>query len=170
MWMAKLVCRCMRRTRPHYVLLLTLLCVASARAQSRDWKVVEQLAPGTPISVKYGRFWIHNRCVFESATDETLVCERTLYGYSRLFIPPVAAYRQKLVREVRLEHSDASNITFGAVIGGAVGGALGAAGSGDTHAQVRVGLGLLVGVGGAAIGGLIGRDFPILHGRVIYRR
>jgi len=160
----------MPRPRLHQFLLLTLLCVASAQAQSRDWKVVKQLAPGTPISVKYGSFWLHNRCVFESASDDVLVCERVLYGTSRLFIPPEAVYRRKLVREIRLEHSDASNIALGAAVGGAVGGALGAAASGDTHTRARVGAGLLVGMGGAAIGGLMGRDFPIRHGKVIYRR
>jgi hypothetical protein len=119
--------------------------------------------------VKYGSFWLHNRCLFESANEDVLVCERVLYGTSRLFIPPEAVYRRKLVREIRLEHSDASNIAIGAAIGGAVGGSLGAAGSGDTHAQARAGAGVLVGLGGAAIGGLLGRDFPIRHGKVVYR-
>lgn len=168
--MRKLLCGCMRQQRLHQFLLFTFLSVASARAQSRNWNVVEQLAPGTPISVKYGRFWLHNRCVFERATEEVLVCERVSYGMSRLFIPPVAEYRRKLVREIRLEHSDASNIAFGAALGGAVGGALGAAGSGDTHTRARVGTGILVGMGGAALGGFIGRDFPIRHGKVIYRQ
>jgi hypothetical protein len=160
----------MRQLQVYKFLLLTFLCLAGAQAQSQDWKVVTQLAPGTPIAVRYGRFWLHNRCVFESATEAVLVCERVLYGYNRLFIPPEAVYRRRLVREIRLEHNDASNIAFGAVIGGAVGGALGAAASGDTHTQARVGAGLLVGMGGAAVGGLMGRDFPIRHGKVIYRR
>jgi hypothetical protein len=160
----------MRPPRLHQFLLLTLLCVTNTRAQSRDWRVVKQIAPGTPISVKYGSFWLHNRCLFEDATEDTLVCERVLYGTSRWFIPPEAVYRRKLVREIRLEHSDASNIAFGAAIGGAVGGALGAAGSGDTHTRARAGAGILVGIGGAAIGGWIGRDFPVRHGKVIYRQ
>ena len=160
----------MPRPRLHQFALLFLLSGSAACAQLRDWKVVKQLAPGTPISVKYGSFWLHNRCLFESANEDVLVCERVLYGTSRLFIPPEAVYRRNLVREIRLEHSDASNIAVGAAIGGAVGGALGAAGSGDTRAQARAGAGLLVGLGGAAIGGFIGRDFPIRHGKVIYRR
>jgi hypothetical protein len=168
--MATLVCGCMRQLQIYKLLLLTFLCVVSGRAQSRDWKVVKQLAPGTPISVRYGRFWLHNRCIFESATEDVLVCERVLYGTSRLFIPPEAVYRRKLVGEVRLEHGDASNIAFGAVIGGAVGGVLGATGSGDHHARARVDLGVLVGTGGAVLGGVIGRDFPIRHGKVIYHR
>lgn len=156
--------------RFHKIVLLALLYTASASAQSGDWRVVKELAPGTPISVKYGRFWLHDRCIFQSANEDVLVCERVFYGTSRLLIPPEAVYRRKLVREIRLEHSDASNIAFGAAIGGAVGGALGAAGSGDTHPRAGLGAGLLVGMGGAAIGGFIGRDFPILHGKVIYRR
>jgi hypothetical protein len=160
----------MRQPPLYQFLLLTCLWVADARAQSGDWKVVKQIPPGTSISVKYGRFSLHNRCVFESATEDVLVCERILYGTSRLFIPPEAVYKRKLVREVRLEHTDASNIAFGAAIGGAVGGALGAAGTGDTHAQARVAAGLLVGMGGAVVGGLMGRDFPVRHGKVIYRR
>src|SRR5450432_856394 len=128
----------MRPSRICQCLLVSFLCVTAAQAQSSDWSVIKQLVPGTPISVKYGRFWIHNRCVFESATDDTLVCGRILYGYSQVFIPPEADYRRKSVREVRLEHSDASNIMLGALIGGALGGALGAARSGDTHTQARV--------------------------------
>jgi uncharacterized membrane protein len=87
-----------------------------------------------------------------------------------LFIPPEAVYRRKLVREIRLEHSDASNMAVGAAIGGAVGGALGAAGSGGAHPRARVGGGLLVGMGGALVGGFTGRDFPVRHGKVIYRQ
>ena len=160
----------MRHLKSNRLLWVVLLLTSSVLAQKADWRAVKELAPGTPISVKYGHFFLHNRCVFESASDDALVCERVLYGMSRLLIPPEAVYRRKLVREVRLEHSDASNTVVGALIGGGIGGALGAAGSGDPSARARVSLGFLVGSGGALLGGFIGRDFPILHGKVIYRK
>jgi hypothetical protein len=160
----------MRQPQIYRLVLIFLLLPASVRAQKTDWQTVKDLAPGTPISVKYGHFFLHNRCIFESATDDVLICERTLYGPSQIFIPPEAVYRRKLVREVRLEHSDASNIAVGAVIGGGIGAALGASGPGDASARTRLDLGLLVGMGGALLGGLIGRDFPIRHGTVIYHR
>lgn len=160
----------MRHLKSYRLLSAFLLLGTYAQAQNGDWQAIKELAPGTPISVKYGRFWVHNRCIFESATDDVLVCERVLYGTARLYIPPEAVYRRKLIQEVRLEHSDASNIAVGALIGGGVGAALGATGSGDRSVRARADLGFLVGSGGAALGGLIGRDFPIRHGKVIYRR
>jgi hypothetical protein len=150
--------------------LLLLLSASSALAQKGDWEAVKNLPPGTPISVKYGHFLIHNRCLFQKATDDRLFCVRLLYGASAVFVPPDAIYERKKIREVRLEHSDASNMAVGAAIGAVVGGALGAAGSADTHVRARVTLGLLLGGGGAVIGGFLGRDFPIRHGKVIYCR
>jgi hypothetical protein len=148
--------------------LVLLLLAPSALAQRGDWQAVKDIPSGTTISVKYGRFFIHMRCIFQSASDDRLVCARILYGPSAVFIPPEAVYVRKQIREVRLEHSDASNMAVGAAIGAGVGGALGAAGRGDT--RTRVAAGLLVGGVGAVVGGLLGRDFPIRHGKVVYRR
>ena len=163
----------MRQTRLLTALLLLLLFLLGApraQAQKGDWQAVKSLPAGTPISVKYGHFFLHNRCLFQKATEQRLFCVRMLYGASAIFIPPEITYERRKIREVRLEHSDASNMALGAAIGAGIGGAIGAAGSGDTHANARVTLGLLVGGGGAVIGGLLGRDFPLRHGKVIYRQ
>ncbi len=160
----------MRQLRIINLLLALFVLASNAQAQKGDWRAVKQLAPGTPISVKYGRFFVHDRCIFQSATDDVLVCERILYGTSRIFIPPEAVYRRKLVREIRLEHSDASNAAVGAAIGGSIGAALGAAAPSNASARARLSAGLLVGTGGALVGAFVGRDFPIRHREVVYRQ
>ncbi len=137
-------------------------------AQQRDWQAVKKLAPDTRISVRYGRLFIHNVCYFQSATDDKLICKRILRGSSRVLIPSEAVYHRDRIREVRLEHSDAANVATGAVIGGGVGAAIGA--SVHSNSLTRPGSALLLGTGGAIIGGFFGRDFPVTHGRVIYRR
>ncbi len=137
----------MRQLQIHYFLLSIIFLATTAHAQKGDWRAVKEIPPGTPISVKYRGFFIHNRCIFENATDDVLVCERVLFGTSRLFLRPEAIYRRKLISEVRLEHSEASNIAVGAAIGGGVGAAMGAAGTGDTSARARFSAGLLLGMG-----------------------
>jgi hypothetical protein len=149
---------------------LLLLSVPAALAQKGDWQVVKNIPPGAAISVKYRGLFIHVRCIFQSATDDRLVCARILRGRSVVLIPAEVSYERAKIQEVRLEHSDTSNMALGAAIGAAVGGALGAARSGDTHANARIVLGLVVGTGGALIGAMLGRDFPIRQGKVIYRR
>jgi uncharacterized protein YcfJ len=148
-------------------LLLTLPILASmALAQAGDWQAVKHLQPGTRISVQ-GASPFHLLCVFEHADDEQLVCELIRRGPRGASIPLERVYARKRIREVRLEHSDAANMTTGAAIGGGIGAALGAsAGNGNT----RVGGALLLGTGGALIGGFFGRDFPVAHGKVVYRR
>jgi hypothetical protein len=157
----------MSHTKAIFFLLAAVLLASTAPAQTGDWQAVKNLRPGTKISVQYGRPF-HNMCIFEHATDEQLVCERILRGFSRAFIPPQAVYERKKIREVRLEHSDAANIATGAAIGGAVGAAVGAGAGNGT--LTRGGSALLLGTGGALIGGAFGRDFPVAHGKVVYRR
>jgi outer membrane lipoprotein SlyB len=86
----------------------------------------------------------------------------------RIFIPPGAIYFRKQIRAVRLEYSDTHNELVGFAIGGAIGGALGASGSGDPRG--RFAAGLIIGIGGGALGALLGRDFPIFHRKTIYHQ
>ncbi len=159
----------MRHSQTARVVLVVIALTWSARAQTGDWRTVKRLPPGTRISVKAGRSPIHSIiCLFERASDDTLVCERVLSGSTRRVVPPEAVYERAGVREVRLERSDASNIAVGAVLGGGVGATLGATTTRDRTAR---GAGaLLLGIGGAALGGYLGKEFPILHGEVVYRR
>jgi hypothetical protein len=157
----------MRDTRTISFLLAPLLLASLAIAQQADWQAVKNLAPDTRISVR-SEHPFHSMCIFQRATDEQLLCERILRGSSRLLIPPEAVYDRKKIREVRLEHSEAANVATGAAIGGGVGAAIGA--SARSGALTRSGGAFLLGTGGAIIGGFFGRDLPVTHGKVIYRR
>jgi hypothetical protein len=151
----------------HYCWVAFLLWASIAQAQKGDWRAVKELPPGTTISVKSGHFFGHDPlCLFVRATDDRLVCQVLLHGPSRIFLPSEAVYSRKKILDVRIEHSEDSNVLAGAAIGGGVGAGLGAA----TFSTGRGAGALLFGLGGAAIGGLVGRDFPVFHGKVIYRR
>ncbi len=150
-----------------FTLAATLLVLASiAVAQTGDWQAVKDLRPGTKISVQYGHF--HNLCIFEQATDEQLACDHVFHGPRGAFTPLERVYERNKIREVRLEHSDRANMATGAAIGGGVGAAIGA--SSGNGGLTRGGTALLLGTGGAIIGGFFGRDFPVMHGKVVYRR
>ena len=157
----------MRYAKAIFFLSTMLLLIFAAPAQSGDWQAVRSLRPGTKISVRYQHSF-HSMCLFQHATDDQLVCERILRGTSRVLIPAEAVYQRDKVREVRLEHGDDANIAIGAAIGGGVGAAIGA--SVHSSAPTRPGSALLLGTGGAIIGGFFGRDSPITHGKVVYRR
>jgi hypothetical protein len=139
-----------------------------AFAQTGNWQAVKQLDPGVKISVRSEHHSLRSTCYFQRATDDQLFCERILRGVSQVLIPPDAVYERKKIREVRLEHSDRSNAATGAAIGGGIGATLGAAN--DNGTLTREGGALLLGTVGALIGGSFGRDFPIFHGKMIYRR
>jgi hypothetical protein len=158
----------MRHLRIYRSVLATLFFAPTAFAQTGNWQAVKQLEPGMKISVQVDHHSLHSTCYFQRATDDQLFCERVLHGVSRVLIPPDAAYDRKEIREVRIEHSDRSNTAAGAAIGGGVGATLGAANGNGT--LTREGGALLLGTVGALIGGSFGRDFPIFHGKVIYRR
>lgn len=157
----------MNRTNNLAVLLTVLLLASIAQAQTGSWQAVEDLQPGTKISVQ-GTSPFHNVCIFEHATDEQLVCQRIQHGSRRAFSPSERVYERKRIREVRLEHSDVANMATGAAIGGGIGAAVGASAGNGT--LTRGGGALLLGGIGALVGGSFGRDFPVTHGKVLYRR
>ena len=155
---------------PHLKILPALLlgmgCIASAVAQSSDWQAVKDIPPGTQISVTARHRFIHSLCIFQGASDEELVCEVNLHRRSP-FTPSSIRYPRNDVRKVRLEHSDASNIASGVAIGAGIGVALGA--TAPNHSGSREGGAILLGGLGGLVGGVLGRDFPLFHGPVIYR-
>lgn len=158
--------------RTNATLVIFLLFATNMFCQKGDWAAVQELPAGTPISVRYGKFPIHDRCTFEDATSDKLICERSPQLSSRVLIPiPLpreAIYPRKNIHAVRLEYSDAHNILVGIAIGGGAGAAIGAAGSGDPRA--RGASALLLGVGGGVLGGFLGKNFPIFHRQTIYKQ
>ena len=151
----------MRITRNILFVFVALLLAAAAHGQSGDWESVKQLPPGANISVK-ARHAFRTQCVFRGATDDRLVCEL------RTPFLPMLKLRRAEIREVRLERSDSANMATGAAIGAGAGAILGAS-TGNGSLTRGGGALLLGGVGGIA-GGFFGRDFPIVHGKIIYRR
>jgi hypothetical protein len=166
MWSGELSMPCLNPSRAIEIvfpLLAGLILIPAAQGQAGDWRAVENLAPGSRISVKI-RF--HMRCDFRRATEAALFCEPTQRG--PFFGPHEIRFDRKHIREVRVEHSDDANTAVGTTVGGAVGAAVGA--SVGNSSLSSGGGGLLFGGAGAIIGGFAGRDFPILHGKVIYKR
>jgi hypothetical protein len=138
-----------------------LILLSAAQAQTGDWRAVENLAPGTRISVKI-RF--HMLCNVTRVTDAALMCDLV---HQRIR-PGEMTFNRKLIREVRLEHSDQANTAIGASLGGGVCVTVGA--SLGNRSLDRPGGALVLGTVGALVGGAFGRDFPIFHGKVIYKR
>ena len=140
-----------------------ILFTQSVQAQKGDWSAVERLRPGTPISVK---FRSRARCIFESATDDYLVCERLPRG-PIWFGPSELKFSRRIIHEVRLEHSDCANAAVGTAVGAGVGFAVGTGLPSRGGSRLVSGgfLGILFG----AIGHAFGSDFPISHGAVIYK-
>lgn len=140
-----------------------LLTATSALAQTGDWQAVKNLPPGTRISVRPHRLF-RDTCFFLSATDDQLVCGRLLHRHPRIMIvlpiPNEVVHERKRVREVRLEHGGTVNSLAGAGIGTAL-----TAGA-NNGTVPRLTLGVL----GAVFGASLGSEFPIIHGKVIYRR
>jgi hypothetical protein len=151
----------MRTLKIFLSLLAGLILVSAAQAQTGDWRAVESLAPGTRISVKI-RF--HMLCDLTRVTDAALMCELV----RQRIRPGEMTFNRKLIREVRLEHSDYANTAIGASLGGGVGSTVGA--SLGNRSLDRPGSALVLGTVGALVGGAFGRDFPIFHGKVIYKR
>ena len=161
--------------------LITAFLVPAAGARKRSWENVEKLPPGTSISVK--SVWLRTQCTFVSATDDELDCDPVppsgpVYrswppAPFPIPYPPasrsgLAVYRREDVLEVRLEHSVPVNELTGVGIGAAAGAGAGAAN--DSGTLTRGGGALLGGLIGGLIGGVIGRNSPIFHRGVIFKR
>ena len=148
-------------------LVLIVLSAADAKPKQQSkgsWDTVENLIAGTPISVR-ARAPFHLMCYFERATDDQLFCQPL---HPRLSTRTDYIFERREIREVRLEHSEATNEMLGAATVGGVMAAIGAAGNGSN--VTRGGAALLGGAIGALFGGIFGRDFPLFHRGVIYRR
>lgn len=132
------------------------------QAQTGDWQVVQNLQPGTRLTVKGRKTYL---CSVEYATEDELVCEgRRPFAMRR---PPSAAIPRAEIHEIRLEPSQSKHGCIGAVIGAGVGAAVGA----SKNKGVRR-AGALVGApAGALVGGMVGLAVPIFRrGKVIYKR
>jgi hypothetical protein len=155
----------MRKVYWAVAIVAVLLSVPAARAQTGDWGAVKKLAPGTRISVKTS---VRLVCYFESATDEHLYCD--MHRHVRYAtVDSGRHYDRKRIREVRLEHSEDGDAAVGALVGAGAGAAIGAGVPGN-GTVTRGGRMLLLGGFGVIVGGALGKDFPIAHGRVVYRR
>jgi outer membrane lipoprotein SlyB len=95
-----------------------------------------------------------------------LICEPV--RHPTLLSQSERRFERKRTREIRLEHSDQTNGAVGAAVGGGIGTAVGA--SLSNPSLNREGGALLLGSIGAIAGGFLGRDFPLIHGKVIYKR
>ena len=162
----------MRHTKTILFLSAFVLLVSTARARTGDWQAVRNLPPGTRISVRSHRVFGRDTCFFLHATDDHLVCERALHRRSRILIvlpiPSEVVHERSRVREVRVEHSEDANTLAGVGIGAGIGAALGA---GVSNGAMTRGPGVILGSGiGALVGGTFISKFPIIHGKVIYRR
>ncbi|HEY0796377.1 MAG TPA: hypothetical protein VGD64_11405 [Acidisarcina sp.] len=146
------------------------------KARRGSWQDVENLPPGTQISVNplHGmRF----RCVFESANDHELICEPPQPPYLCMscalltgVVRPVSYgpihFDPKFVRDVHIEHPG-GNTAIGVAIGAGLGIVLGTQGvHGADRRPSQVVFGLLLGTAG----GFIGRHVPIIRGTVVYER
>ena len=132
------------------------------RAQTGNWRYVEQLARGTSISVvERGR----EGCALVNVTDVQLVCERSIGRDRRTLIFPRAE-----VREIRMEEPEHNHLIAGAVIGGVVGALVGFVGGGQASDPEARGYARAFGIPvGAVVGGVIGHALH-RHGAVVYRR
>lgn len=155
---------CKRRRLVCSLLVVVLLGpnVQGRQAQTADWQAVENLGPGTLISVKtQHRF----PCFFASATDEELVCNGPRDRLLRL--PPKMIFPRGEIRGIRTEHNQAKVAWIGAGMGAGVGAAVGA----STCKGSRGGAALIGVLGGALVGAVVGSIVPIFrHGKIIYRR
>ncbi len=136
--------------------------VLPMEAQTNQWRDVEMLKPGTPISVvKRAR----QGCELVRVTDFELTCDREIGEVTRRLV-----FVRDEVREVRLEMPEDNKMIAGAIAGGVVGGLLGFLGGQQSRDPEARGYARVYGIPvGAFIGGAVGRHIHG-HGIVVYRR
>jgi hypothetical protein len=138
---------------------------AQAKKNTGDWRVVENLQPGTHVIVKAQQKY---SCTVEGATEEELTCwvhVRRSFRMVSIKIPRAE------IREVRTLPNQARDAWIGAGIGGAAG-AVAAGTNSRTYPGVNAFFG---GLAGAAGGALVGATVPIFqyliqHGKTIYKQ
>lgn len=140
------------------VLLMTALPIP---AQNHDWGAVQNLRPGTRITVRHA---FHVGCELVRVTDQELTCDRQVADQDRR-----VTFRRNRIREVRLERTEQNHWVRGATAGAAAGGLLGwiaLVRSSDPETLLVVPY--LI-VGGAFAGGMIGANHHP-RGALIYSR
>jgi len=136
--------------------------VLPTRAQTNQWRDVEKLAPGTPISVvKRAR----QGCELVKVTDLELTCDKDIGQVTRRLV-----FVRDKVREVRLEMPEHNKMIVGAIAGAAVGGLLGFLGGQQSSDPEARGYARAYGIPiGAFVGGAVGSHIH-RHGAVVYRK
>lgn len=136
-------------------LLSAFLFLSNCQAQTGDWQAVQDIPPGSLISVKtqFGT----TRCAFQVAGDAELYCD-------------AGTFHRQSIRRVRLERPNVS-AALGAVIGAGIGVGVGVAATNNSRdAETRVydpaGLAILGGI----VCGVIMHRIPVVHGKVVYQR
>jgi hypothetical protein len=141
--------------------LLLLLFASAARAQSSDWRAVQNLRPGTHITVKTQKSYA---CKLEQATEDKLVCQHPSRVSRR-----TRTFQKAEIREVRLAVDFKRHAAAGAAIGAAVGAIVGASVPTNVE-QTRFITAIATGFVGAGIGHLTGGAIAIVkRGKVIYK-
>jgi hypothetical protein len=134
--------------------------------QAGDWRAVQNLTPGTEISVKTQRRY---RCVVEKVTEDELVCE----AHGRWFRVSTLVIRRSEINEARVRPrpNQAKDAWIGAGIGAGAG-AIAAGTSSRDYPGFHAFVGGAAGAGGGALVGGIVPIFQILlqRGKVIYKR
>lgn len=150
-----------------YPLLALVIFISSAQAQIGDWQDVEDLQSGTTILVQAEHRY-PTRCVFEHATDHTLLCEQI---YRSPFLEPrETSFDRTEIRQVSFEYYRQGNAARGALIGMGVGATLGAVSGDNVDARSRLGSAIIVGTIGGVFGALFARGLRTVHSKVIYRK
>ena len=155
-----------RRARILSCLLAVLLLGPNAQAKTKtgNWRVVENLEPGTHVIVKAQHKYA---CIVEGATEEQLTCwvhQRRSFHLVSITIPRAE------VREVRASPDQAKDASIGAGIGAGAG-AIAAGVQSRAYPGVNAFFGGLAGAGGGALVGAIYPifDYLIKRGKCIYR-
>jgi len=145
----------MRYRRVTYWIVSAILFLLNCQAQTGDWQAVQDIPPGSLISVKtqFGS----KRCAFQIAGDTELYCD-------------VVTFHRQSIRRVRLEHPNASAV-LGAVVGTGIGIGVGVAVTNNSRdAETRVYDPAAYGILGGIVLGMIMHRIPVVHGKVVYQR
>lgn len=127
--------------------------LSTASAQTGTWADVQNIRPGSYISIKTEHYNV--RCEFHHASDTDLWCKDQFYV-------------RRSIHEIRLERRVAS--AFVGALGGAGIGAGAGLGLAKGDPEARVYYPLYFGIGAAILGARVMGSMPIIHGKVIYRR